>query len=86
MGRDLGAAHFIVARKGKVKFMGDEHWISNYRNDMEPGVDERDLPVLSHSLCSLPVKYDPNFRVEALDASGMVLHYEGLANLSMRLI
>jgi len=80
LGRDLGAAHFIVARKGRIRFMGHSDWISNYRQDAEPRVEEEDLPMMTHTLCSLPTKYDPNFRVEAMDTSGIPLRYEGLLN------
>jgi hypothetical protein len=32
-------------------------------------------------LCTMPVNYDPNYRLEAIDASGLPLRYEGLGNL-----
>jgi len=80
LGRDLGAAHFIVARKGKVRFMGQDDWITDYRKDAKPGVDDLDLPVMRTDLCTMPVKYDPNYRIQAIDASGVALRYEGLAN------
>jgi hypothetical protein len=81
LGRDLGAAHFLVARKGKVRFKGQKDWITNYRKDAKPGTDELDLPNMTVELCTMPVNYDPNYRLEAIDASGLPLRYEGLGNL-----
>ena len=86
LGRDLGAAHFLVARKGKIRFMGHKDWITSYRKDAKAGDDELDLPVMTHDLCTLPVAYDPNFRIEAIDASGIPLRYEGLSNFGKNLL
>ncbi|CAL8080370.1 unnamed protein product [Orchesella dallaii] len=80
LGNDLAAAHFVVFRKGKVKFLGQKEWVTAYRKDAKPETPEEDLPVMAFDLCTLPTKYDPRFRVEALDCTGVSLHYEGLAN------
>lgn len=80
LGSDLAAAHVVVARGGKVKFMGHKTWITEYRTDAKPGVPEEDLPAMNFKLCTLPVNYDPKYRLEAVDASKVELHYEGLEN------
>lgn len=67
LGADLAAAHFIAFRDGKVKFQGSDQWhVRKPRSD--------DLP-------TLPKFYDPSWRTEALDCSGMTLVYEGLPNI-----
>jgi len=82
LGGDLSAAHFILARKGKIRFKGHKDWISTYRRDIVTGKeDEDDLPAMSFDLCTVPTKYDPRFRLEAIDAANMTIIYEGLANL-----
>jgi len=80
LGNDLAAAHFVVFRKGKIKFLGQNEWVTTYRKDAKPGTEEEDLPVMAFDLCNLPTKYDPRYRVEAIDCTGVSLHYEGLAN------
>lgn len=64
LGKDLAAAHFIVHRGGKVRFLGHSKW-SQMDED-----EEYDLPKF----------YDENFKVEAIDFEGMDLFYEGLEN------
>ncbi|XP_046402027.1 distal membrane-arm assembly complex protein 2 [Ischnura elegans] len=65
LGGDLSAAHFIVHRGGAVRFFGRSDWVR--RNEDY----EYDLPKF----------YDQAYVVEAIDASKMVLHFEGLINL-----
>lgn len=84
LGNELAAAHVIVARGGKVKFMGQDTWVTDYRKDAKPGVPEEDLPVMKLELCTLPVNYDARYRLEAIDASGVELFYEGLENFGMQ--
>jgi hypothetical protein len=67
LGNDLAAAHFLLYRKAKVRFVGQKEWM-----DMNPD-DDYNVP--------LPIKYDPAFQVEAIKCDGMVLYYEGLENL-----
>lgn len=67
LGNDLAAAHFLLFRKGKVKFVGQADW-------MEVNIEDRaDIP--------LPNKYNPHFEIEAIKCDGMELYYEGLENL-----
>lgn len=65
MGSDLAAAHFVVHRGGKVRFVGHKDWTQKDKDD------EYDLPKL----------YDETYRVEAIDFEGMDLFYEGLENV-----
>uniref|UniRef100_A0A1B0GHF9 Uncharacterized protein n=1 Tax=Lutzomyia longipalpis TaxID=7200 RepID=A0A1B0GHF9_LUTLO len=66
LGSDLAAAHFIVFRGGRVRFVGAKEWIK-----MEEDAVEYNVPKF----------HDPKYKVEALDCSRMVLYYEGLENL-----
>uniref|UniRef100_A0A1B0D3R3 Uncharacterized protein n=1 Tax=Phlebotomus papatasi TaxID=29031 RepID=A0A1B0D3R3_PHLPP len=66
LGSDLAAAHFIVYRGGRVKFVGDPKWVQK-----DEDTDEYELPRL----------YDEGYKVEAIDCSRMLLYYEGLENL-----
>lgn len=66
LGNDLAAAHFIVFRGGKVKFV-DGPWVEM--------LDE--LTMTS----PVPTRYDPNFLVEAMDCEGVNLYFEGIENL-----
>ena len=67
LGSDLAAAHFVVHRGGKVKFLGQEEWIQLDKNSDES---------------SLPRFYDASFLTEALDCSQMTLTHQGLLNMS----
>ncbi|KAF6205668.1 hypothetical protein GE061_019841 [Apolygus lucorum] len=67
LGSDLATAHFIVYRKGKVKFVGQKGWF--------------ELNEETQRCTELPVRYTRGWYLEALDASGTGLRYEGLANL-----
>ncbi|CAD5232061.1 unnamed protein product [Bursaphelenchus xylophilus] len=65
LGADLAAAHFLVHRKAAVKFIGDNNW---YKKDR-------------WGRYSLPGRQIPGLYVEAIDASGTELMYEGFDNL-----
>lgn len=65
LGNDLAAAHFLVFRKGKVKFAGQREWIK---------MDEEDN-------YNLPANLVPDLYLEAIDCEGMKIYYEGLENL-----
>lgn len=67
LGKDLAAAHFVVYRGGKVRFVGHKEWAQLDEDD------EYDLPRF----------YDEKYKVEAIDFEGMDLFYEGLANTRM---
>ncbi|CAG7718465.1 unnamed protein product [Allacma fusca] len=86
LGDDLAAAHFIVFRKGRVKFVGQDNWVDKYRTDQEQEENELDLPDMQFDLCVLPTAYDPNYLVEAIDATNIPLRYEGLDNLGISMI
>ncbi|KAL3085296.1 hypothetical protein niasHS_010365 [Heterodera schachtii] len=66
LGADLAAAHFIVHRHGSVKFVGDDHW---YKREGRAGT------------YYLPGTKTEGFYVEAIDASGTELMFEGFDNL-----
>lgn len=66
VGFDLAAAHFIVHRGGRVRFKGAKIWTSK---------DE-------DGEYSLPGHYQEGVHIEALDASGTTLVYEGFECLS----
>lgn len=68
LGHDIGAAHFIVYRRGAVKFYGQENWI---RWTTESKYSE--VP-------GLPFQKLDGYSVEAVDMSNVELHYEGLEN------
>lgn len=57
-------------------------WITQYRKDIKPKEDddEEDLPPVTFQNCTLPTKYHPNYRVEAIDCEGVTVFYNGLAN------
>ncbi|XP_069195038.1 distal membrane-arm assembly complex protein 2 isoform X2 [Procambarus clarkii] len=65
LGFDLAAAHFLVHREGKVRFQGSEVWTQQDENG--------DYELASH--------YSPNVFVEAIDATGVDLKYEGLESM-----
>lgn len=64
LGSELAAAHFTLYRGGSVKFFGDDNW---HKAD---AWGEYDLP---------NNRRDDMF-LQAIDCSGMRLHYEGLQN------
>lgn len=64
LGNDLATAHFIVHRKGKVRFVGETKWVQ---------MDEDDD-------YKLPDRYVHGLFIEAIDCEGMNLFYEGLEN------
>lgn len=65
LGNELAAAHFIVHRRGSVKFFGQEKWIK--AND--------------YGEYNLPKHYQDNMFLQAIDCTDMELYYEGLVNL-----
>ncbi|KAJ8683026.1 hypothetical protein QAD02_018818 [Eretmocerus hayati] len=65
LGYDLACAHFLVYNGGKVRFKGIDKWVT--LNEDKKTVD-------------MPYKFDPRFVVEAVDASDVLLYYEGLSN------
>lgn len=66
LGFDLAAAHFLVYRGGKVRFKNAQEWA---QKDEDGNYDLINL-------------YTPDVFVEALDACGVNLLYEGLENMS----
>ncbi|GIX76632.1 distal membrane-arm assembly complex protein 2 [Caerostris extrusa] len=65
LGPDLATTHFITARYGKIKLKGNEEWLTI--DDLKSG--------------KIPPTYVPGFCVEEIDASNIVLCYEGFENL-----
>ncbi|CAI5444079.1 unnamed protein product [Caenorhabditis angaria] len=65
LGPDLAAAHFLVHRGAAVKFIGDDNW---YKKD-------------KFNRYSLPGRKVENLFIEAIDASGTQIMFEGLENL-----
>lgn len=61
LGPDLAAAHFLVHRGMAVKFVGDEHWYKKTR----------------WGNYALPGRKVEGLYVEAIDASGSELMFEG---------
>ncbi|XP_026482701.1 distal membrane-arm assembly complex protein 2-like [Ctenocephalides felis] len=67
LGNDLAAAHFIIYRKGSVKFFGTDKWLKLDEDDDE---------------CEgLPKFNVPDLYVSHIDCSNMNIYYEGLQNL-----
>lgn len=66
LGNDLAATHFIVFRGGRVKFVNG------------PWVEMLDEFTMTSPV---PINYDPNFVVEAMDCEGVNLYFEGIENL-----
>jgi hypothetical protein len=67
LGCDLAAAHFLIFRGGKVKFVGHREWTVQSKENPE--------------IIPLPINYDPRYEVEAIDCENMTLYYEGLENI-----
>ncbi|XP_034657715.1 distal membrane-arm assembly complex protein 2 [Drosophila subobscura] len=65
LGAELAASHFILYRGGAARFVNDPRW----HRATEDGE------------FSLPNKFHPGYKVEALRCDNMVLYYEGLENL-----
>ncbi|XP_025413464.1 distal membrane-arm assembly complex protein 2 [Sipha flava] len=68
LGSDLAAAHFFVYRNAAIRFRGQDNFIKWENKREEYNTD-------------LPSTYEPNFFVEAIDASDVILYYQGLENL-----
>ena len=67
LGPDLASAHFVVARRGAVKFVGSDRWISKQAGD---GKVQNLLP-------SMP---SDDIRLEAIDMSDTDMMYVSLDN------
>lgn len=65
LGPDLAAAHFIVHRKGAVKFIGDDVWHK---------IKKKGRFISSYEL---PAQKVPGLFLEAIDASNTELMFEG---------
>ncbi|KAF8764498.1 Distal membrane-arm assembly complex protein like [Argiope bruennichi] len=65
LGPDLATSHFLLTRGGKVKFKGQNEWMTNEH--------------LSNG--QIPSSYVPGFFVEEIDATESMLLYEGFENL-----
>lgn len=64
LGPDLATAHFMVARGAQVKMVGQNIWHKKTVNNED----------------SLPDRKTPGYKLEAVDASGTELMYEGFDN------
>ena len=67
LGNDLAAAHFLVFRDAKVKFVEQKNWI---KLEDDEDIDNK-----------LPTKYVHGMFVEAIDCEDVEIYYEGLENL-----
>lgn len=67
LGSDIAAAHFIVYRGGAVRFLNHDNFIQ--WTDQKEEYNQH-----------LPDTYDPKYFVEAIDASSLLLYYNGLEN------
>ncbi|KAL1446925.1 hypothetical protein WDU94_010448 [Cyamophila willieti] len=68
LGYEVGTAHFVVYRKGAVKFYNQEEWI---RWTTEAKYSE---------VAGLPYVKDQSYHIAAIDMDNCRLHYEGLKN------
>ncbi|KAK0417347.1 hypothetical protein QR680_012955 [Steinernema hermaphroditum] len=66
LGPDLAAAHFLVHRGAAIKLVADDTWIKKDR----------------WGQYSLPGRKVPDLKLEAIDASGTELMFEGFDNLA----
>lgn len=67
LGSDIAIAHFIVYRGGAIRFRGHENVI-RWTNKKE------------EYFVNLPTTYDPNYFVEAIDATNLMLYYPAMEN------
>lgn len=67
LGSDIAVAHFIVYRGGAIRFRGQDNFIQ--------WTDKKE-----EYMSNLPVNYEPNYFVEAIDASNLAFYYEGMEN------
>lgn len=65
LGNDLAAAHFLVFRGAKVRFVDEPNWAQKDKDDNY----------------SLPDKYVHGLFIEDIDCEGTIIYYEGLENL-----
>uniref|UniRef100_A0A8D8Y5C6 ATP synthase subunit s-like protein n=1 Tax=Cacopsylla melanoneura TaxID=428564 RepID=A0A8D8Y5C6_9HEMI len=68
LGYEVGAAHFVVYRKGAVKFYNQDEWI---RWSTEAKYSE---------VAGLPYVNDKSYHIAAIDLDNVKLYYEGLKN------
>ena len=89
LGPDLAAAHFLVHRGAAIKFVGDDTW---YRRDEKgnyelPGTK---VPGEPRSCRHVVDAFFAGLYLEAIDASGTELVFEGFDNMielkSLRLL
>jgi len=66
LGPDLATAHFVVARRGAVKFEGSDRWISKDAGESSPNL--------------LPTMPSKDVRLEAVDMSDTDMMYLSLDN------
>ena len=66
LGPDLAAAHFLIQRNCRVRFVGHEHWTELN---------------LKTGAIDLPGCYEPGYYIEAIDCAESILVYEGFNNL-----
>lgn len=64
LGPDLSLAYFIIENGGKIKFKGKKGWFH----------------LMNRNSKNLPNAFDPNYVVEEIDMSDIMLFYEGLKN------
>lgn len=67
LGSDLATAHFVVYRGGAIRFRGQDEFIQWTNKNEEYDVN-------------LPDTYNPNYFVEAIDMSDLMIYYQGIEN------
>jgi len=67
LGSDIAASHFVVYRGGAIRFRGQDNFIRWTDKKEEYHIN-------------LPLSYDPNYFVEAIDASDLQFYYQGIEN------
>lgn len=67
LGSDIAIAHYIVYRGGAIKFRGHDEIIQWTNKEEE-------------YFANLPTTYDPNYFVEVIDASNLMLYYPAMEN------
>ncbi|KAI5695839.1 hypothetical protein M8J76_005829 [Diaphorina citri] len=69
LGHDIGAAHFVLFRRGAVKFYGMDKWLRWTTEKKYTDVE------------GLPGFYKEGYQIEAIDLGNVNVYYEGLKNL-----
>ncbi|VDM65903.1 unnamed protein product [Strongylus vulgaris] len=83
LGPDLAAAHFLVHRGASVKFLDDDAWYKKDKSGVSIVanlVSMKRISILVKNY-KLPGRKVPGLYIEAIDASGTELMFEGLENL-----